>query len=337
MAHGTGGLIVRELVYRHPQIWKALRSQCACSALLLGSPLGGTYRIPQLLFGEDAVIRQLAGLDLYHSTAELTAVFAGLPGLMCLLPFSTALTDYADPATWEALRTGLQRPEWPLPDPAMLALFDQYRKDVTEGMAHAAPGGVAFIAGQSPAGHLTPDGHRFEADGRLSFTGTAAGDGSAPWADSIPAYLQSSGQVYYTDVPYGALPCDKRLFTAIREILQAGATTLLLTEAPAVRGIGKSQPQKTAVSFGLSPENLERSMLGLPQDTVYREGAVPITISLSNGDCKFAAHPVLAGHFLNDGLFSAEKSINRYLQDELAKRHGLDCTGRNGHERDLYR
>ncbi|MGE7776130.1 DUF7379 domain-containing protein [Chitinophaga sp. NPDC101104] len=323
LAHGTGGLLVRELTYRHPETWKALRAQGGCSALLLGSPLGGTYRIPQMLFGEDAVIRQLAGLDLHHSTAELTAVFAGLPGLMCLLPFSTAVADYADPAAWEALRIALKHPGWPVPSNENLRLFAQYRDDVRSGMEHADASGIAFIAGQSPAGRLTPDGHRIEPDGRLTFTGTPAGDGSAPWADSIPSYLQKNGQVYFTDVPYGALPCDKRLFTAIREILGTGATTLLRTEPPVSRGIGKSQPQKAALSFGLSPENLERSMLGLPQDTVYREGAVPVTITLSNGDCKFAAHPVLVGHFLNDGLFSAEKSINRYLQGELARRHGL--------------
>lgn len=323
VAHGTGGLLVRELIYRYPEIWAALRAQGACSALMLGSPLGGTYRIPQLLFGEDAVIRQLAGLDLYHSTAELTEVFAGLPGLMCLLPFSVTPADFSDPKTWDMLRTALNRPGWPLPGEENLSRFAQYRKEVIAGMENRDMTGIAFIAGQSPAGHLTPDGFYFQANGSIVFTGTPNGDGSAPWADSIPGAMQSNRQVYYTDVPYGALPCDKRLFTAIREILGAGATTLLRTEPQQARGIGKSQPQKTAVSFGLSPENLERSMLGLPQDTVYREGAVPVTISLSNGDCKFAAHPVLVGHFLNDGLFSAEKSINRYLQGELARQHGL--------------
>ncbi len=331
VAHGTGGLLVRELVYRHPETWKALRKQFTCSALLLGSPLGGSYRIPQLLFGEDAVIRQLAGLDLHHSTAELTEVFAGLPGLLCLLPFSTHQTDYALPETWNKLRTALHRPGWPLPSYAHLAMFRQYREDVMHGMKNCSTDGIAYITGQSPAGHLTPNGYRMEADGRLTFTGTPAGDGSAPWADSLTESFPAPRDVYFTDVPYGALPCDKRLFTAIREILRAGTTTLLRNDPPVVRGIGSSLPQKTAVSFGLSPENLERSMLGLPQDTVYREGAVPVTVTLSNGDLKFAAHPVLVGHFLNDGLFSAEKSINRYLQGELARRHGLGLyPGENG-------
>ncbi|WP_341835988.1 CHAT domain-containing protein [Chitinophaga pollutisoli] len=326
VAHGTGGLLVRELIYRHPEIWKALRAQGACSALLLGSPLGGTYRIPQLLFGEDAVMRQLAGLDLYHSTAELTEVFAGLPGLLCLLPTATTIDDFADVKTWEKLRHALQKPGWPIPSENDLRSFAQYRQEVSEGMRHTTYAGVAYIAGQAPPGHLTPDGYRDLPDGRIQFTGEPGGDGSSTWDSAIPEELKRQQQQYYTSVPYGALPCDKRIFTAIKEILRNGSTTLLRNTPPEARGIGgaaKPKPQKAAVAFGISPENLERSMLGLPQDTIYREGAVPITISLSNGDCKFAAHPVLVGHFLNDGLFSAEKAINYFLHGELARRHGL--------------
>ncbi|WP_298713582.1 CHAT domain-containing protein [Chitinophaga sp.] len=325
VAHGTGGLLVRELMYRHPEIWKALRAQGNCSALLLGSPLGGTYRIPQLLFGEDAVMRQLAGLDLYHSTAGLTKVFAGLPGLLCLLPTATNIDDFADTETWKKLRNALQKPAWPIPSDDDLRYFAQYRQEVSEGMRHTDYAGVAYIAGQAPPGHLTPDGYRYLPGGRIQFTGAPGGDGSSTWESAIPDGLKRLQQLYYTSVPYGALPCDKRIFTAIKEILRNGSTTLLRNDPPEIRGIGGagSKPQKAAVAFGLSPENLERSMLGLPQDSVYREGAVPITISLSNGDCKFAAHPVLVGHFLNDGLFSAEKAINRFLHGELARRHGL--------------
>lgn len=42
-----------------------------------------------------------------------------------------------------------------------------------------------------------------------------------------------------------------------------------------------------------------------------------------NADLKYAAHPVLVGHFLHDGLYSAEKSLDTYLKQKLSERHRL--------------
>jgi CHAT domain-containing protein len=46
----------------------------------------------------------------------------------------------------------------------------------------------------------------------------------------------------------------------------------------------------------------------------------PIKVQVSNGDLMYARYPVVAGHFLNDGLFSVEKAIDWHLKGELSRR-----------------
>ncbi|RZA17781.1 MAG: hypothetical protein EOP02_20990, partial [Proteobacteria bacterium] len=50
---------------------------------------------------------------------------------------------------------------------------------------------------------------------------------------------------------------------------------------------------------------------------------MPITISVSNGDLYYASFPVLAGHFLNDGILYAEHAIDKCLNGVLTDRHRL--------------
>ncbi len=63
--------------------------------------------------------------------------------------------------------------------------------------------------------------------------------------------------------------------------------------------------------------------MGLGAENRFTAGDVPITVSVSNGDLKYAMYPVMAGHFENDGIQNAEKSIDQYLNSELSRRHQL--------------
>ena len=54
--------------------------------LMLGTPSAGSYSIPRLLLGRDALIRSLARWDLSHDVDELLAVFVRFPGILALLP-----------------------------------------------------------------------------------------------------------------------------------------------------------------------------------------------------------------------------------------------------------
>ena len=52
-------------------------------------------------------------------------------------------------------------------------------------------------------------------------------------------------------------------------------------------------------------------------------GEIPIRVSVSNGDLRYASYPILAGHFNNDGILNAEKAIDRHLEGALTERHQL--------------
>jgi len=46
-------------------------------------------------------------------------------------------------------------------------------------------------------------------------------------------------------------------------------------------------------------------------------------VSIVNGDLNYANHPVMVGHFKGDGIYSAEKSLDKYLDYKLSERHKL--------------
>jgi hypothetical protein len=50
---------------------------------------------------------------------------------------------------------------------------------------------------------------------------------------------------------------------------------------------------------------------------------VPLNYSVRNGYLKYATYPVLAGHFLNDGILYAEKAIDWNVNSMLTARHRL--------------
>jgi CHAT domain-containing protein len=79
----------------------------------------------------------------------------------------------------------------------------------------------------------------------------------------------------------------------------------------------------TRDGFDLSQVELENPLLELSGKTELPEGVTPLKISLSRGDLRFSSYPVLAGHFEDDGILYAEKTINRNLDGILSHRHQL--------------
>ena len=128
--------------------------------------------------------------------------------------------------------------------------------------------------------------------------------------------------MYFSDVKHGELANDPALFGAISDLLKEGKTSRLSQTQPSFRGgLDTESVVKADATFDLSPDNVEKVLLGLrtsPDNFVA--GRSPMIVLVSNGHLKYARYPFLIGHFERDGIFSAEKAINQSLNGEVSKR-----------------
>lgn len=324
IGHSMGGVLVRDFMLAHKKTWNELNNKPGFRVLFLGSPLGGSFRIPYVLFGFDDIIKKLATIDIRNSKKDLLKVFSNMPGLLSLLPLLVdADNDFADTRTWEKLRAASGDESWPIPSPAVLKHFGNYRRKILEEAGNIDYRNVVYIAGACRKGKSTPCGYTLDKRGSLQFLSTAEGDESVTWASGIPAELSQTGKVYYSTVTHGELANDDALFTAIGEVLQRGQTTRLRTSPPAVRGIEKLFVSRPVDDLDFSEEGVERTLLGLSGAADYLPVETPLNVAVTNGDLGFARYPVLVGHFANDGIISAEWVIDKKLEGEVSRRHRL--------------
>lgn len=321
IAHSMGGLVFRDFMINHEETWNELNATKDFRLLFLGSPLGGSYRIPYVLFGQDRMINMLDMIDLTNSRSDLMNVFCNLPGLLNLLPLKDENNDFSNTETWEVMRNAFGEKNWPIPDKKWLDDFGVYQTKILETRDKLNYSNAVYIAGKSRQNKDTPSSYIIK-NGVLTFLATQKGDESVTWASGIPKPMLTAEKtsVYYSDVPHGELANQNSLFRAISEILSTGSTSLLRKTEPATRGMDLDVGARPDYDFDLSRQGVERTILGLGTDQQFARGQVPIHVSVSNGDLKYAKYPVVAGHFLNDGILSAEKAIDRHLKGELSRR-----------------
>jgi len=325
LAHSMGGVLVRDYIINHADNWKKLQAGQDFQLVFLGAPLGGSFRIPYVLFGLDSLIHTLDFLDITHSQKDLLTVFSQFPGILSLLPLTTdAANDFAKRGTWERMCEAFGDDTWPIPADDLLRQFGSYRDNVL-AKAKSNPidfTRISYVAGQSRQNQQTISGFS-TANEKLTFLATKEGDESVTWDSGIPKQLIAKNTVYYSDVSHGELANDPKLFGAITDLLNTGSTTQLKRTRPILRSLDKEFKAKTIFNFDLSPTGVEKSLMGLGADDRFTAGDVPITVSVSNGDLKYALYPLMVGHFENDGIHNAEKAIDQYLNNELARRYQL--------------
>jgi CHAT domain-containing protein len=322
IGHSMGGVLVRDFIVNHKQTWDTLNASAGFKLIFLGAPLGGSFRIPSVLFGYDSLITKLAKIDLFHTKKELLGVFSKLPGLLSLLPLTTEPeNDFSKSDTWSKMREAFGQGDWPLPQSADLTEFKAYRDSaLTTEIDYT---NISYIAGRDKS---TPCGYRIdEVNGskELVFLCTAEGDQSVTWESGIPSKMIQNNSVYYVNVIHGALANEPEIFSGITEILANGSTNLLSKTRPIVRGDQKVFRSPELNDFDLSPDGIENTILGLAPRAKSKVSERPLRLSVNNGDLKYATYPVMAGHFNDDGILFAEKAINRYLKGALSERHQL--------------
>ncbi|WP_296699979.1 CHAT domain-containing protein [Algoriphagus sp.] len=319
VAHSMGGVLVRDFILYHSKTWEQLNSSTGFRAVFLGSPLGGSYRIPYVLFGKDSIIRLLGKIDIRHSTKDLLNVFCDFPGILNLLPIGkNSRHDFSDRNLWEKLRAAAGDESWPIPSKKILEEFGQHQEVVLQKSDSIDYSNICYIAGQSSKKNFTISNLDIK-DGELIFYGTNAGDESVTWASGIPESIKKSGQYYYCNVTHGGLSKDSKLFAAIEDLLIFGSTTKLQNSLPSVRGDEKDFEASETEVFDISQENVLNTLIGIDKGEEKWTVEKPIRVSVSHGDLKYAKFPLLAGHFEYDSILTTEKAIDKQLNGELSR------------------
>jgi tetratricopeptide (TPR) repeat protein len=321
IAHSMGGVLVRDFMVTQAPTWKKLNASDGFSLIFLGSPLRGSYRIPAVLFGKDAIIDKLSKIDVFHSKKKLLETFFKFPGLLSLLPLDTHEDhDFALATTWKKMASAMGG--WIEPETNDLKTFRDYRNAITVSKDIDYANAV-YIAGKDKS---TPCDYSIEQTGsgtKLEIISTGEGDQSVTWDSGIPKEMIARDTVYYVDVSHGALANAPDMFDAIEELLTNKKTDLLTRVRPEVRGEQKLFKQPELFDFDLSPQGITNTLLGISNTPIEAPGEIPLKVSVSQGDLKYAKFPVVAGHFKNDSLLYAEKRIDGLLSNALNERNLL--------------
>ncbi len=324
IGHSMGGVLVRDFIINHDDTWKKLNASTGFRLLFLGSPLGGSFRIPAVLFGNDSIINSLNMLDRKHTKKELLTMFSTFPGILSLLPLSTEKDhDFADVDTWKKMAEALGDGDWPVPGKDDLNVFKQYRDNIISKKDEIDYSNMVYIAGKDKYTPCDYYNDTIPPRTELVFLYTGEGDQSVTWESGIPEQLIKADTVYYVDVTHGALANESDIFDGIEEILEKGSASSLSKTRPVVRGEEQVFRMPELYNFDFSERGIHNAIFGITEKHKRAVSQVPVSISVSNGDLAYASYPVLAGHFINDGILYAEKAIDRNLNGSLYARHHL--------------
>lgn len=320
VAHSMGGLLARALVAYRPEVWQRICRHPDARVLMLGTPTRGSHSIAQVLAGQDRMITLLAALDLCNTRQQILDTVARFPGLLELLPDARRVDadggkdSLLDATFWAALPAGLRR-AFSLPDAALLAAAAEVRARLAQTQFGA--GRLVYVAGRADETPIDFADH----DGELAFTATNLGDGRVPWQTGIPA---DATEVYYLDAVHGDMADTPEAFGALTEILRSGRTARLPQQPPAAaRGAAalrimrrpalQAFPDEAALEIavrGGAPRRRREQLEELPR----------VRLTVRHGDLRYAPNPLVVGHYFGDGIVSAEKALDRFLDHRLSAR-----------------
>ena len=323
IGHSMGGVLIRDFIVLFKETWQKLNNSEGFRLIFLGAPLGGSFRIPAVLFGMDRLIDKLSLIDVVHKKTEHIQVFSQFQGLLGLLPF-TGEHDFSNQETWEEMKKGADHENWPIPEIKNLNWFKSYRDKMQNALVEEDYKNAVYVAGKDRA---TPCGwmidKKYTGD-ELVFFSTAEGDQSVTWESGIPDVMKKrENAVYYVNVTHGELACNPQMFKGLKEILASGTTSFFSDKQPLVRGEEKLFKAPDFRDFDLSEAGIDFSVLGIGGETEPEIEQPPIGVSISHGDLYYSKYPVLAGHFEGDGILYAEKAIDKYLGGTLDYHHRL--------------
>ena len=335
LAHSMGGLVVRAMLATPDgkQTWSRICKHPGARFIMLGTPNGGSHAIPAMLIGRDALVKQLALLDLKHDYAGLLATITAFQGVLDLLP-DTGTLDLFDPAQWQALYDQDAPPDrglfsssvassksagfaWPLPGAAALARARASRDLVTTNAVD--PTRMVYVAGVADETACDILVEPTAAPGRrVRVLASAYGDGRVLWKTGIPAGLR----VFYMDAVHGDLASTEEAFPALLDLLTTGTTSKLPTTAPQRRTAATETFEMREPLPAMVPdqEDLVASALGGRRRPMRRTAPRhQVHVRVIHDDLSNATSPVLVGHYEQDVIVGAEAYLDRQLTGRLTE------------------
>jgi tetratricopeptide (TPR) repeat protein len=318
IAHEAGGVVFRDFMVTFPVTWSKLKGSRGFRIIFLGTPFNGTYRIPGIFLGKDPLIDKLDQIDLVNSRKEIIKLFSGFKGLLGLMPFSEGKKqDFSDIDFWNGLKEANDEEDFQIPSEEDLQWFKSYRDQMKNGLRTGDFDNGVYIAGR---GRLTPCGFRIEektSGNELQLLGTSEGDQEVTWESGIPPEMIKNNSVYYVDIPNSSLTNRPLMWEGIKEILVKGATSRFRNIRPPVRGKAPVVKVPESRIFDSSIYGIDNSLEEPESDSTFEGDETPIIVSISHGDLFYSSYPVMAGHFSDDSILTAEKVIDRYLKGAL--------------------
>lgn len=335
LAHSMGGLLVRTMELRHPEVWTDMMQHHGARVLMLGVPQQGSYAPMQVLTGDHTFGNWLTLLGAPLRQAEARRIIANMPGLLQL---QAGLLDATRPLgqleTWTALAAEdlaaierrslwhriafeLKCYDWGIPEEAILTTAVKLRREL-DARALPFPEKVKLVVGRHL---LTPRGFEMGPNGLAYLNAAEGGDGQVTLGSAllpgVDAFLSSS--------EHSLMPTRTQDFDAYRELLVRGTTDKLERVSGATRSadVGfstalplRSRPSREP-SSGRAPSHIASLLSGSrpsgPSATAQSNRAPSVHVVVEHGSLKFVRAPLLVGHYLSDSLTGAEYLVDRFI------------------------
>ncbi len=319
LGHSMGGLVARAMIAERPDLWERICQHPGGRLIMLGTPNGGSFTIPRLLLGQEAILRQLSLLDFKHDQKELLKIIAAYPGVLEMLPFHSE-HNFFDKQIWRELAEA-DSEGWVAPIEKALKNAKACREVLDSSPIDS--GRMLYVAGRAPA---TPVGLEIEEQqkGRkeVRFLATSRGDGRVPWSSGIPNGVRT----WYLDVSHGQLANHRPAFSALQDLLEEGFTTRL-RETPPLAERGSTEtfqlPAEELEHFP-SRDDLVAAALGAPPPALKPQlKSTVVRASVAHGNLAFIENPVAVGHYQGDTIASAEAFLDNRLNGLLRQHHHL--------------
>ena len=332
LAHSMGGLLARVMIADQPKLWERICQHDRARLLMLGTPNGGSYSIPRMLVGKEGIIQGLALIDFKNSQAELLKLISKFPGVLEMLPGPDAGgMDFFAPGFWAEL-AGLQKAHWSPPGKtdlenarAVRKLLDKEtpnpeRLSYVAGCARETP--MRLVKGSPPPDNIMIGFNRpNNSPDKFFFQSTPRGDGRVLWDTGILPNVKT----WYMDATHGDMPANEDAFDAIVELLQIGKTDLLPTAQPVfdTRAVSAVRSMSDTIDTFPDDQKLEALAVGSTMSHRTRARKPKANVTIAHGNLAYASYPVAVGHYAGDTIVSAERALDRALNENLIRAHRL--------------